>query len=222
MCFRIRYGFNMQHFILSRALVAALRSKGPFFQSPYPDYYAANAILLAARSIVANPRPLVLIGISPKSFGFYFQNRREGEGVDFLQNRPSPEAQAHLRGKLVPGSNMNDSWLCAMEALAANFPEYEDLSVSHRRYRLLQYHATLREHSWRGLRVVLSHVRWWELFVYAPIIASYALAFLLPRRARTAVQDALKATLSAYPRFDLRRKPVPYRDILEAARAVST
>src|SRR6266568_2307712 len=77
MSFRLRYGFNMQHFIFSRKLVETLRSKGPFFQSPYPDYYAANAIMLAAQTVVANPQPLIMIGISPKSFGYYYFNQRE-------------------------------------------------------------------------------------------------------------------------------------------------
>lgn len=217
MRFRIRYGFNAQHFIFSRRLVDALRPKGPFFQSPYPDYYAANAMLLAARTIVANPQPLVLIGISPKSFGFYHHNRREGEGVDFLQNFPSPEMRARLASTWVPGSNMNDSWLCAMETLAMNFPERSGLQVSYRRYRLLQYQATIRE---RGLRPVLRHIRWWESLLYLPAVTAFALAYAFPRRLRARIQDAVKASFSAYPRFDPQRRTVPYRDILEAARAM--
>ena len=217
MRFRIRYGFNAQHFIFSRRLVEALGTKGPFFQSPYPDYYAANAMLLAARNIVANPEPLVLIGISPKSFGFYHHNRREGEGVDFLQNFPSPEMRARLAPTWVPGSNMNDSWLCAMETLAMNFPE-RALSVNYRRYRLLQYQATIREH---GLRAALRHVRWWEPLLYAPAVLAFGFAYLLPRGLRSRVQDKVKAMFSAYPRFDAQRRTVPYRDILEAARGVS-
>jgi glycosyltransferase involved in cell wall biosynthesis len=220
MKFRIRYGFNMQHFIFSRRLVDHMRAKGPFFQSPYPDYYAANAILLAARSIVAHPKPLVLIGISPKSFGYYYHNRREAEGVEFLQNFPSPEVRARLRRTLVPGTNMNDSWLCAMETLALNFPEFEDLRVNYRRYRLLQYQATLRENSWRGMRTVLCHARWWELFFYAPPIAAYLLSYLLPSTLRFRLQETIRAALSAYPRFDLQRSAVVYRDILEAARGL--
>ena len=217
MQFRIRYGFNAQHFIFSRRLVNALRPKGPFFQSPYPDYYAANAMLLAARTIVANPQPLVLIGISPKSFGFYYHNRREGEGVDFLQNFPSPELRARLASTWVPGSNMNDSWLCAMETLSMNFPERGDLPVSYRRYRLLQYQATLREH---GLRPLLRHVRWWEPMLYLPAVIAFALAYAFPGRLRMRIQEAVKASFSAYPRFDLQRRTVPYRDILEAAKAM--
>lgn len=218
MDFRVRYSFNAQHFIFSRRLVEALRSKGAFFQSPYPDYYAANAMLLAARSIVANPRPLVLIGISPKSFGFYHHNRREVDGVAFLQNFPSAEIRKRLDATWVPGSNMNDSWLCAMETLATNFPERGDLRVNYRRYRLLQYQATLRERSWRGVGVVLRHARWWEALLYLPAVCAYALAFVLPARLRSRIHESIKAALSAYPRFDPRRRSVPYRDILEAAR----
>jgi glycosyltransferase involved in cell wall biosynthesis len=216
--FRMRYGFNMQHFIFSRRLVEALRPRGPFFQSPYPDYYAANAILLAARSVVANPRPLVLIGISPRSFGFYHQNRREAEGVQFLQNFPSPEVQQRLRRTLVPGSNMNDSWLCAMETLAGNFVGTNELRVNYRRYRLLQYQAMLRQHGRRGIPKVLAHARWWELLLYTPAVAAYAMAFLFPAGPRMRLQEAIRSALSAYPRFDPRRRTVQYRDILEAAR----
>ncbi len=222
MQFRIRYGFNMQHFIISRQLVERLRPKGPFFQSPYPDYYAANAILLAARSVVANPRPLVVIGISPKSFGFYYHNRREGEGVEFLQNIQAPEVRERLRAKFVPGTNMNDSWLCAMETLALNFPERPDLRVNYRRYRLLQYQAALGQHSWRGLGTIVGHSKWWEWLLYGPVVAAYVLSYLLPARLRARAQEALRSSLSAYPRFDLRRRAVPYRNILEAARAISS
>ena len=222
MQFRIRYGFNMQHFIISRRLVETLRPKGPFFQSPYPDYYAANAILLAARSVVANPRPLVLIGISPKSFGFYYHNRREREGVEFLQNIQSPEVWKRLRGKFVPGTNMNDSWLCAMETLALNFPERGDLKVNYRRYRLLQYQAALRQHSWRAFGTIIGHSKWWEWLLYGPVVAAYVLSYLLPAHPRARAHEALRSSLSAYPRFDLRRRAVPYRDILEAARAISS
>ena len=34
------------------------------------------------------------------------------------------------------------------------------------------------------------------------------------------IQDAVKTSFSAYPRFDPQRRTVPYRDILEAARSM--
>ena len=216
--FRIRYGYNMQHFIFSRKLVERLRPKGPFFQSPYPDYYAANAILLGAASVVANPTPLVMIGISPKSFGFYFFNDRESEGVAFLQNVASGDIHDRLEAILVPGSNMNDSWLFAMETLARNFRAELPLNVDHGRYRLLQFHACVRTKTWRGFLIALRHARAGEIVRYGALTVLYALAYVLPPSWRHRVHEAVRSALSAFPRFDLRRRSVPQRDLLEAIR----
>ena len=213
MSFRLLYGFNMQYFVVSRALVERLRARGPFFQSPYPDYYAANAVLLAARTVVAHPQPLAVIGISPKSFGYYYFNRREREGMDFLQNTAAPEP-----GR-VPGTDMNDCWLTAMETLARNFGNDAPLRVDRRRYRLLQFAATLRLRSWHGLPTVLRHARASELFAYGAALALYGAAWLLPPRLRRAAQRRIRSGFSATPPFDPGRRDVPYLNILEAARA---
>ena len=215
--FRIRYGYNMQHFIFSRRLVEELRPKGPFFQSPYPDYYAANAILLAAKSVIVNPTPLVMIGISPKSFGYYFHGNREADGVAFLQNIPAEALRRRLQDVVVPGSNMNDSWLYAMETLAQNFRE-ESLQVDHARYRLLQFHTLLRASRWGGWIDVLKHARARELARHGLMAARYVLACALPPSRRRAVHEAMRASLSAFPRFDSRRRAVPHRNLLEAIR----
>lgn len=216
--FRLRYGYNMQHFIFSRRLVEKLRPKGPFFQSPYPDYYAANAILLAADSVVANPTPLVMIGISPKSFGFYYFSDRESDGVAFLGNVPSAELRQRLQNTIVPGSNMNDSWLYAMETLAQNFRDEVPLPVDYARYRLLQFHSSLRTRSWRGFVDILTHARGGEIVRYSALAARYAAACLLPPSRRRRVHETIRASLSAFPRFDLRRRAVPHRNLLEAIR----
>jgi glycosyltransferase involved in cell wall biosynthesis len=218
MSFRLLYGFNMQHFIISRKLVETLQSKGPFFQSPYPDYYAANAIMLKAQTVVANPQPLIMIGISPKSFGYYYFNQRESEGVDFLQNSSIDRTHTRLRVAPVPGTNMNDSWLCAMETLSQNFPELPGLQVNYRRYRLLQYYALWRTRSWRGIPVILRHLRFWEMAIYIPVVFLYACAYLLPAEPRHKLQRALHGRFSASPPIDVQRMTVPYRDILEAVR----
>lgn len=214
--FRLRFGFNMQHFIFGRKLVEQLRSKGPFFQSPYPDYYAANAILLAAASVVVNPTPLVMIGISPKSFGYYYFNRRESEGTSFLRNIVSTEISSRLQDVLVPGSNMNDSWLYAMETLARNFRDEVSLVIDYDRYRLLQFNACLRSKSWRGFVNVLKYARTDEMVRYGAIAIRYAAAYLLPPSLRWRVHESIRASLSAFPRFNPRRKEVPQLNLLEA------
>jgi hypothetical protein len=208
----------MQHFIFSRKLVERLRPKGPFFQSPYPDYYAANAILLSAESIVANPTPLVMIGISPKSFGFYYFSNREPDGVAFLQNVPSGELRQRLQEIVVPGSNMNDSWLYAMETLVRNFHEEVHLQIDYARYRLLQFNACMRTRSWHGFTTVLRHARAEEIVRHGMTAIRYAAAYLLPPAWRRRVHESIRASLSAFPRFDLRRRSVPQRNLLEAIR----
>lgn len=216
--FRIRYGYNMQHFIFSRKLVESLRPKGNFFQSPYPDYYAANAILISATSIVVNPTPLVMIGISPKSFGFYYYNDREADGVTFLWNLVSDEIRDRLRGTLVPGSNMNDSWLYAMETLAQNFRKEVPLRVDYGRYRLLQFYAYFRSQSWRGIPAILRRMHANEILRYGWLVGAYLIAYLLPLSWRRRAHESIRSSISAFPRFDLRRRTVPQRDILEVIR----
>ena len=215
MAFRIRYGYNMQHFVISSELVARLKSKGPFFQSPYPDYYAANATLLAADSLVATPETFTLIGISPKSFGYYYMNEREQDGMQFLQNIAEPEIAERVRGKLLPGSNMNDSWLCAMETLARNFADQVGSALKYSGYRRHQYHALLR--SGRP-GTAIRNMRWWELPIYALAAIVLVALRLLPRSARHFVGSRLAyLVFSAAPPFDPRQRTVAYRDILEAA-----
>ena len=214
--FRLCFGFNMQHFIISRTLIGRLADKGAFFQSPYPDYYAANAVLLGARTIVANPEPLVMIGISPKSFGYYYFNQRESEGVDFLSNVRAGDFPAHLRSEIVPGTNMNDSWLLAMDTVVRNFGEIRSLKVNFRRYRLLQFYAIWRTLSWRGLPVLLRHMRIWEMIAYAPMALLYLLTYATPRQTRRGLQEAIHYKFSASPRFDTQKTTVPFRNLLEA------
>lgn len=214
--FRLCFGFNMQHFIVGRALLTKLAAKGTFFKSPYPDYYAANAILLASNRILANPEPLVMIGISPKSFGYYYFNSRESEGVDFLQNSDRSNIPQHLHEAIIPGTNMNDSWLAAMDALVCNFPEIPSLKISFRRYRLLQFYAIWRRLSWRGLTVILKHMYQWEMVCYAPVVLAYAAAFVLPVNLRRKIQESLHFSFNTSPRFDVKKTTVPYRNLLEA------
>ena len=220
MGFYILYGFNMQHFVISRRLVERLKPKGPFFQSPYPDYYAANAVLLTARPLVVTPEPVALIGISPKSFGYYYFNAREEEGVAFLQNGVDSDIAASLLNEFVPGSNMNDSWLCAMQTLARNFSEMNGLRVHFHGYRRLQYFALLKKWNREAFLVLLRHMRWWEFALYGAAALAIAAVSILPGRARARARgEIIHKLFSPAPRFDPHLTVVPHRDILEAARA---
>ncbi len=135
--FTMAYPFNMQYSLVARPLVDRLLQKGSFYGSPYPDYYATNALFLAADRILVEPTPRVLIGVSPKSYGFYHFNNKEEEGALFLDNAPGREEAEKLRHVLLPGTRSASAWLLAMELLKERFPE-RGLMVDYRRYRRIQ------------------------------------------------------------------------------------
>jgi hypothetical protein len=134
--FRVAYGFNMQFVAVKRAMIRTLEEKGPFYQSPFPDYYAMNALFLAAERILVCPTPLVVIGVTPKSYGFYHGNSREAEGVAFLQGAAPSGVPAGRERAVVPGSNLNTSWLASLETLRARFGGEYPIRPNLRRYRL--------------------------------------------------------------------------------------
>lgn len=136
--FQVMFDYNMQFSLVSRRLIEEMKQYGSFYQSPYPDYYASNAMLLKAKRILVVPQPLVTIGISPKSFGFYYFNDAEASGNSFLQNLPDQKMVERLQGVFLPGPDMNTSWLVSMETLALNFSKEFDLHVQYGRYRYIQ------------------------------------------------------------------------------------
>ncbi len=136
--FKIKFDYNMQFSLIKKDLVKKLNKFGEFFQSPYPDYYASNVILLQSNSTLVVPSPMVTIGISPKSFGFYYFNNKEIEGNKFLKNIADPFIRKKLKNIILPGSNMNDSWLLSMQHIVNNFGKEKNLKVNYKRYRFLQ------------------------------------------------------------------------------------
>lgn len=139
--FRVMFDYNMQFSLVSRRLVEKMKRYGSFYQSPYPDYYASNAMMLKAKRILVVPQPLVAIGISPKSFGFYYFNDAETKGNFFLQNIPDQTVLRRLEKVILPGTDMNTSWLVSMETLALNFSKEFSLKVCYSRYRTIQIYS---------------------------------------------------------------------------------
>ena len=136
--FRVTFDYNMQFSLVSRKLVDEMKRYGPFYQSPYPDYYASNAMMLKAERILVVPLPLVTIGISPKSFGYYYFNDAECDGNEFLNNHPDKDMVCKLQEVILPGNTMNTSWLVSMQTLALNLSKEFDLKVHYSRYRYIQ------------------------------------------------------------------------------------
>ncbi len=220
--FKIAYSYNMQHSVVSRKIIERLKTKGPFFQSPYPDYYATNVLLLTAETILVSPWPLVAIGISPKSFGFYYFNQRESEGVAFLQNVGEQDVVERVKAKVLPGSNMNTSWLLAMESVKKNFPETIPVPVDYSHYRFMQFRELQRDPGAHGEFVNTlnrSGSTGERLFWRAVDTLNAIGSRVLPNQLATKIVQRLLGYIhTSHPRFDPRRRTVPYQNILELER----
>jgi glycosyltransferase involved in cell wall biosynthesis len=129
MGFRLRFDFNAQFALFSRSLIDAVRRYGPFYQSDFPDYYSMNSAFLAASKIVVEPAPRVLIGVTPKSYGYFHVNSKEDEGREFLAGGSAERAT---------GTNINVGWLSAVTAVERGIGREHGLRVNRRRYRFVQ------------------------------------------------------------------------------------
>jgi glycosyltransferase involved in cell wall biosynthesis len=222
MGFKVPLMYNMQHSVVSRRVVERLRNKGPFFQSPYPDYYATNVLFLTVERILVSPLPLVAIGISPRSFGFFYFNEREDEGVEFLQNVPDERLAARVEPTVLPGTNMNTSWLLAMEAVEMNYGSEHPMRVVKWKYRFMQFRVMFNRIRpvGRFVGVVWKRGTWGERLFWYGLLGFAVAARLFGRRiGRRLVDGALDAIHVSHPLPEMRRRDVPYRDILEMARA---
>lgn len=219
MNFHVAFDYNMQFTLVSRKLVERLRFAGPFYQSPYPDYYASNVIMLEAKHIVVEPTPLVVVGISPKSFGYYYFNNAEDEGNRFLNNLPDPSIANELRKAILPGNAMNTSWLIAMQTVYTNFGKRHELKVNEQRYRKVQILSVCGDYLvgkegsnkvWQQLCKKLRIVEWLYL----------ALPFLFKRQ-RTPVREygvllqQLQRKADSHPAVDMPETHGRFETILD-------
>ncbi len=197
--FRVKFDYNMQFFLVSRAMVHSLQAYGSFYQSPYPDYYAANALLHLSKNILVVPWPMVAIGISPKSFGYYYFNDQESKGTAFLENMQADPELAYLDRVVLPGTDMNTCWLMAMEVFAIRF----GCKTNQSRYRELQIRfllaKALRKSRWHDLFMPALHVKttWRERikFLWPVLLAN----FILTSRLRARLADKIMLRAQSHP-----------------------
>lgn len=221
LAFRCAYGYNGQFMAFSRALIQRLLERGPVYQSPFPDYYAANAAMLASTRILAVPRPLVVIGVTPKSYGHFHHEKRESDGVAFLGQEEDEEEVRQLADVVLPGTNINTSWLFAAERLRSRFADVPHLRSHHRRYRNLQILRSYIDATTDGtgagdltaLRAGLSH---WERIATRVLLDGLAAPTPLLRTERARVLTGLQTLHRQFLRWDPPREVGRYRTIMEA------
>lgn len=113
--FKVRIPLNMQTTLLKRSAADTIR--GGVFQPPFPDHYALNALLLTSPKWVFSPECLVVVGVSPKSFGHYVYSNQQGSGVAYLGMK------ADFPGRL-PGNELMNGMHVWLDMLLKNYPEH--------------------------------------------------------------------------------------------------
>jgi glycosyltransferase involved in cell wall biosynthesis len=218
MQFRLRYDFNAQFALISRELIDSLAGYGAFYQSDFPDYYSMNAAFLRAKRIVVDPSPRVVIGVTPKSYGYFHVNDKESEGRGFLGGTGASATM---------GTNINVGWLSAMSALERGVGRDFGLSVDRRRYRFVQaayvyarYRAGVSrdgeiERLERGLP-------WAERWTYRAANTALGLVErVVPARRRTAMIGQLHRLVGQLPPIDPPVVEGRYADVLEVCAATA-
>jgi len=112
--FRQRIPLNMQTTLFARRAIE--KECSSIFQAPFPDHYLLNALLIAADKWVYLPERLVVVGVSPKSFGHYFYSQKAGAGLAYLG------ISTHFPGAL-PGSELLNGMCVWLLALKTRYPE---------------------------------------------------------------------------------------------------
>lgn len=222
--FRMPVASNMQFSLISRRMVDRLAGGGPFFRSPFPDFYATPLLFLRAQRILICPTPMVVIGITRKSYGAFHFTGRPAEGVHFLGNAQQLEAESSCRKLMLPGTSYYDSWLLAMEALHQTVGA--EASPNYRRYRFLQivhgykaryFDRKIADKNLQPLRDLMTPV---ELLMYGTTLPiAFRVLRLAPREARSRLVAGLRRLIGQHA---IQKEPVArpsYETLLEVFEA---
>ncbi len=151
--FWFRFPLTMQLTLVRRDALERL-PRGPF-RSVFPDHYAICALLLTVDSWYVTSRQLLVIGVSPKSFGHFFLNDQDQAGLAYLG------LQTTFPGRL-PGNeilNAQCDWLVETKRDFAT--ELAGTDIDRSAYVARQVRHWLRQyrHGAIGARVVLARAR---------------------------------------------------------------
>jgi hypothetical protein len=226
--FRMPVASNMQFSLISRRKIVEMASVGAFFQSPYPDFYATPALFLTSPRVLVCQEPLVVIGITPKSYGYFHFNNRASDGVAFLKNDDSLQhatAVDHIR---LPGTSYNDSWLLAMQALSENHAASRGLRPNYRKYRLLQiihsykkvyFDGSMKSTELAGLR---DRMRIVERMIVGPVLAAgFRILRAVPTAAGRRLIGGLRKLIGQHAMADDVSSGRRYENIIELFEAVA-
>jgi hypothetical protein len=209
--FRFKVGFplNMQLTLFSRAAIDAV--PGDVFRAPFPDHFALNSFLLRVPRLVVTDERLLVVGVSPKSFGHYFYGGQQAQGLRYLGS------QSSFAGQL-GGSELVNSMHAWLLELRRAYPELATVRVDRWGYAARQVNHWLRQVEfglmpWGAFAAHVGSLRRTEVVTVVTPILGYRIARAwrdrLERRNRSYIRDS-------WPSL----RPTPYRAITEFADAL--
>jgi hypothetical protein len=191
--FKVRFPLNMQLTFFSSAAAAAV--PGDLFRAPFPDHFALNSLLLRARRLVVADERLLVVGVSPKSFGHYFYGGQQRSGVDYLG------AGSAFPG-MIEGSELVNSMHAWLLELRRTYPELRDVHVDRWAYLIRQANYWLRQYEFGVIttRTLIHRTRSLQLTelatVFVPMVVYRAARIVRDRargRRRTYISDSWSA-----------------------------
>ena len=169
--FRNRIPLNMQTTLISRR--AAERIAGGIFQPPFPDHYALNSLLLNAQKWVYVPENLLVVGVSPKSFGHFVYSDKQEEGKKYLG------IESDFDG-LLPGIELNICMYAWLTRLKENYKDrLAGVKISRAAYVKRQVHSWYLQYR-SGAASLRQLVQWARLLSFPDWL--YLLASVFDRQ----------------------------------------
>ena len=225
--FRMPVASNMQFAAISRRAIDRLRSKaGQFFCSPYPDFYATPALFLTSARILIIPEPLVVIGITPKSYGYFHFNNKADTGLSFLNNAAALDSDDRISTARLPGTSYNDSWLAANCDLYQFWGREYGLRFDIGRYRWRQIIYSYkhryfdRDLSGVGIGELSRRLTWPERLAAWAMAVGFSVLRRIPRRLRDGTIARLRGAIGQHAISEREPTQRRFRNLLELYDAV--
>ncbi len=208
--FRVRYPLNMQLTLFSRSATASV--PGDVFRAPFPDHFALNSLLLRARRVVVTKERLLVIGVSPKSFGHYFYSGQQVQGLRYLGS------DSVFPGRVEGSELVNSTYAWLME-LRRTYPEVASIRIDRWQYIIRQVNHWYRQVEFgklpfSALGERARSLKWWEIVPAMVSVFGYRAVGRL--RARLDGR-AYTYTADAWPSL----RETPYRTITAFAETLS-
>ena len=186
--FSVRFPLNMQLTLFSRDAVRAV--PGDFFRAPFPDHFALNSMLLRAGRVVVADERLVVVGVSPKSFGHYFYGGRQREGVRYL-------GSGAVFPGLIEGSELVNSMHSWLVELRRTYPELAQVPIARWQYVARHVNHWYRQVEFGALRpaALIGRARSLKPWEVATVMLP-----LLGYRALRRLRDQIQGTKRSYIR----------------------